>query len=243
MKLVWKTSKTLVVGKWKIPCAENLRDQPNQVSGIRRDSRPMLLLKSMLWPMVNMRNRLLVDGFIESTIGKWMEEFVDEGTTFLEIGCGDMELRRFLPKTVCYNGLDLSFSEFQVRRVLRKDSNVNIVLASATSIPLESNSVSLLVATECFEHIPEIDTAIDEIYRVAKPGAKLLCSIPNNYCYKYQKKGPHTGHVNVWSYHEFKEFMESHKFLFVKGHMKGFWIPLPRRLTRTSDQLPISSKK
>lgn len=87
-----------------------------------------------------------------------------------------------------YNAFDLSLSEFHLRRVLRKSDNVNVALASATNIPLESDLVSLIVSTECFEHIPEIDNAMDEIHRVAMPEAILICSIPNNYCYKYQKK-------------------------------------------------------
>ncbi len=240
-RLNWTTTKKTCIGKYNIPCSEELVAQTNHVAGIRRDSKLKLILKTILWPALNLRNDLLVDGFIERNIGRWIKQLFTDDTVCLEVGSGDMSLRRFWPKNTCYNAFDFSFSEFQLLRVLRKSKNINIAIASATNIPLESNSVSLIISTEVFEHIPEIDRAVDEIHRIAMPGAKLICSIPNNYCYKYEKKGPHAQHVNNWTYDGFKDFMARHNFKFVKGHMKGFWIPLPLWLTETSYQLPISS--
>lgn len=240
-KLSWTTTNRISMGRHDIPCSENLHDQRYQAAGIRRASMPKLIVKRILWPAFKLRNDLFVDGFIERDIGRWIKEFVTDNTVFLEIGCGDMSLNRFLPKSICYNAFDLALSEFHLRRILENRNNVNVALASATNIPLESNSVSLIVATQCFEYIQEIDCAMDEIHRVATPGAKLICSISNNYCYKYQKKGPNPGHVNNWTYDGFKEFMTSHNFKFLKGYRKGLWIPLPLWLTNISYQLPISS--
>ena len=152
-----------------------------------------------------------------------------------------MSLRRYLPRNIYYNAHDLLFSEFQLKRVLKAGNRINIAIASATKIPLGSNFASLIVSTECFEHIENVDLAMDEIHRVSVGGAKLICSIPNNYCYKYHKKGPHTEHINNWSYNGFIEFMASHNYKFLNGYMKGFWIPLPLWLTKKSFQLPISS--
>ena len=89
---------------------------------------------------------------------------------------------------------------------------------------------------------PEIDTAVNEIRRTAMPGAVFICSIPNNYCYKYDKKGPHTGHINNWTYDGFIEYMKKNGFELIDGFMKGKWIPFPLWMTKTSYQLPISSK-
>ena len=240
-KLNWTTTKKVSVGKYSIPCSEDLQDQINHVAGIRMGFKSKLILKTILWPAFKLKTDLFVDGFIERGIGRYIKELLTDDTVFLEVGCGDMSLRRFLPKNICYNAFDLSLSEFHLRRVLGKGNNINVALASATNIPLESNTVSLVVSTECFEHIPEIDRVMEEIHRVAMPGAKLICTIPNNYCYKYQKKGPHAEHVNNWTYDSFEEFMLSHNFKYLKGYMKGLWIPTPLWLARTSYQLPISS--
>ena len=241
-KLNWLTKKNVSIGIYQIPCSNNLQKQANHNSGIRKNSKFKLTLKKLAWPLVKFRNNLLVDGFIERGVGRWIKEVVTEDSICLEVGCGDMSLKKYLPKNMWYNGFDFSFSEFQLLRVLKKKTRINLAIASATNIPLESNSVSVIFSKEVFEHIPEIDLAVDEIYRVAKPGAKLICSIPNNYCYKYKKKGAHSQHVNDWAYDEFIKYMQSHNFKLIKGYMKGLWIPLPRWFTDTSYQLPISSR-
>jgi len=242
-KLNWLMKKYVSIGTYQIPCAKNLQKQANHNSGIRRNSKLELILKKLAWPLVKFRSNLLVDGFIERGVGRWIKEFTTKGSVCLEVGCGDMSLRKFLPKNIWYNGFDFSFSEFQLLRVLKKkEGRLNLAIASATDIPLESNSASVIFSKEVFEHIPEIDLAVDEIYRIAKPGAKLICSIPNNHCYKYKKKGAHPQHVNDWTYDEFIKYMQSHSFKLIEGYMIGLWIPLPRRLTNTSYQLPISSR-
>jgi SAM-dependent methyltransferase len=240
-KVKWTTTKKITLGKFSIPCSEDLWNQNNHAALIRRDSRLKLILKAILWPVVNLRNDILVDGFVKRAVGKYIREFLTEGMTFIEVGCGNMIMSKSLPKSTDFNGFDISLSEFHLQRTLKKTSDINIALASAISIPLESNSVSLIVSVETFEHISGINLAMDEIYRIATPNAKLICSIPNNYCYKYHQKGQHSEHVNKWTFDGFKGFMAAHKFRFLKGYMKGLWIPFPLWFTKTSYQLPISS--
>ncbi len=241
-KLVWRACQHISVGSYQISCASGLKDQPNHTVGIRPDIAGRLLIKSIVWPGFHLFGLLLETGFIERTVGCWIRESVDEDTIFLDIGCGNMRLATYVPDSTCYNAFDIAFSQFQLMRILRKQTNANIALASAVEIPLESESVSLIASTETFEHIPEIDKAMAEIYRIAIPGALLICSIPNNYCYKYAKKGPHSEHVNNWSYDEFISFMDSHGFKCLQGLKKGYWIPFPSWLTKRSIQLPLSPK-
>jgi len=243
-RLRWTTTKSVIIGNHEIPCSEDLENEINQVAGVREDS-AHFMLKRVFWPMLKLKDDLFTDGFIEWEVGRRIRKYLEPSTVFLEIGCGDMSLLRYLPADQWYNAFDISFSEFHLRRVLAKSKNANLAMASATRIPLESNTASLIVSTECFEHIPDIDLAIDEIHRVATPDAVLICSIPNNYCYKYRVKGQHSEHVNNWTYEAFKEFMESHNFSFIEGLMKGVWIPLPLgmwKISKTSYQLPIAGK-
>ncbi len=184
----------------------------------------------------------MVDGFIKREVGKLIKKFLRHNTEFLDIGCGDMSLVRFLPSNLWYNAIDISLSEFHLKRVLNKREKINVALASAASIPLDSASISLAVSTEVLEHIPDIDKALSEIYRILKPGGILIISIPNNYCYKYQKKGPHPEHVNNWTFKEFKEYIINQGFIYLEGYLKGFWIPLKIVPGTASYQLPISSK-
>ena len=241
-KIGWKTNNYKTIGEYQIPCSTSLENGYKQGFGIKLSSKLNLLLKQIAWPFLNFRNAILIDGFIEKEIGKYIKKYISTDSVFLEIGCGDMNLKKYVRNTHWYNCLDLEISDFHILRALKNSKNINLVLASATEIPTTSNTASLIVSTETFEHIPEIDKAIDEIHRIAQPDAKLICSIPNNYCYKYIKKGPHEKHVNNWKNEEFIEYMKSHDFEFIEGFMKGKWIPFPLWLTKTSYQLPLTSK-
>jgi len=95
-RLTWQRKSIVSVGTYEIPCAERLMEQTNQKVGIRYDSQAKRVIKSLLWPLFSLRNDLFTDGFIESNIGKWIRELVRADTTFLEIGCGDMSLHKYL---------------------------------------------------------------------------------------------------------------------------------------------------
>jgi len=242
-KIEWKTDAYETVGPYRIPYVPTITDGYHQGSGIKRNSTAALAAKRALWTLIKLRNDLFVDGFIEREIGRLIRKYLREDSVFLEIGCGDMSLSRVLPREMWYNALDLEVADFHILRAMKKRAKVNLVVASATDIPADSEVASLIVSTETFEHIPEINQAMREIHRVAVPGAVLICSIPNNYCYKYDKKGPHLGHINNWRYEEFIAYMKEQGFEFVEGFMKGLWLPLPLWLTKRSYQLPISSKE
>jgi SAM-dependent methyltransferase len=44
---------------------------------------------------------------------------------------------------------------------------------------LESNSIDVVVSSQCLEHIPNTDHVMEESYRVLKPGGYFLVSVPN----------------------------------------------------------------
>lgn len=245
-KVAFHLSDSVVIDGLEILIQPDIsaQDQSYQ-TGIIRSSGLQLALKSIMFPIFNARNHFLVDGFIERIIGKYIEKYFPQDPCILEIGCGDMNLRRFLPNNVYYNAFDVRLSEFQIRRQ-RNRQYLNLAVASCTDIPCDSEVANLLLATEVFEHIAEIETAIDEVYRVLRKGGVLLVSIPNNFCYKYIRKGKNIDHVNEWTWQGFIDFMEKHRLRFVEGKMCGWWIPLPTwvtKRTKTSYQLPISSLK
>ena len=242
-KIDWHTDTYELVGQYRISRATNLVNDYNQQTGFKRNLSLKYILKKTLWPILELHNNLLVDGFIKRLTVNLINKYLTDKSTILDIGCGDISLSKYTPKEMWYNGLDILLSDYKIIRAFKFRQNINLVLASATDIPASSNSASLIVSTETFEHIPEINRVMEEIYRVITPDGVLICSIPNNYCYKYKKKGAHSGHINNWTYHEFIEYMESHHFYLIEGFMKGKWIPFPLWLTRTSYQLPISSKQ
>ncbi|SRR6266545_3944040 len=240
-RLVWTTKQYSHVGGYRLPIAKiedtSSRFQPALRTGSREGQRA----RAILWPLVRARDGLLIDGFVEWQIGRWIRQTADSRCTFLEIGCGDMSLQRYLPRGTWYNAFDVSLLDFHLRRVLRRSNRVNVALASVTDIPLGDSVASVLVSSQVLEYVVSIDRALDEIYRVSTPRAKLIVSIANGHCRKYQRKGPHRGHVNFWSSRDFIEAMATHNFKPLEVGMRGLWIPLPAKLTATSYEVPISS--
>ena len=241
-KINWISDSFIKVGKHQVTCISNLTDGYNQESGIIATKKIKMFFKRAIWPFFKLYADCFIDGFIEREIGKYINKYITKESVFLEIGCGDMSLRKFVPSNLYYNAFDLRLSDFHVTRVLRSKRKINICLASATEIPVSANTASLIVSTEAFEHIPEIEKTIQEIKRVSLNKAILICSIPNNYCVKYIEKGPNIQHINNWTFDGFIKFMESYDLEFIEGFMKGKWIPFPQWLINISYQLPFSSK-
>ena len=236
-KVDWDVSEYLLFKGRKIPLAEETPQCP-----IREYSPLVRRAVSIVKPLDQLQRYLFTSGFIYRTIGKWIRENIDENTVFLDIGCGDLELRNELTTNVFYNAFDVSFSEYTLDLALRLDC-VNLAIASATNIPLDSNQVSMLTAIEVLEHIPDINKALNEIRRVALPDALFLVSIPNNFCHKYAVKGQHGDHCNSWTYNGFIDHMSSRGFKLIKSTMTGWWLPFPSCLARNvSVQLPITSE-
>jgi ubiquinone/menaquinone biosynthesis C-methylase UbiE len=241
-EIQWTTQSKVNVGEFEVPAAEGLIDGYNQGSGVKINTPLVSAIKSSIYPLFKLHNDLMVDGFIEWETAKLIKKYIEKNTVLLEVGCGSMSLKNSIPNDIWYNAFDLELSDFLIRKALRNQKKVNIALASATKIPVTSSTVSLVISTETFEHIPDIDKSIQEIHRILKDDGILICTIPNNFCHKYVMKGPHSGHINNWTYNGFIDFMNQHDFHLIEGFMKGRWIPMPLWLTKTSYQLPIVSK-
>jgi len=239
-KIKWITDDFITIENYKVLVSDNNLKFNN--SCLRKSTRINLLLKKLLWPFVKSFSFIFIDGFIKEQIGKWIKEVVNNNTVFLDIGCGNFGLHKYIPSDIAYNAIDLSLSEFQLRRIL-KHENSNLCIASAKKIPIGNNSVSLIASTECFQHIPNFEKAVEEMYRISKPGAILVCSNSNPYSKKYKIKGPHIGVYNMWTNEHFIDLMESKNFRLLENYMKGYWLPLPKWLTKISIQFPIKSKE
>jgi ubiquinone/menaquinone biosynthesis C-methylase UbiE len=245
-RLNWQTARFVTIAGHRIPCAEDLyvtdvcRGIIRQAEspGIRRDDSLRKAVKRVIWPVVQFRADWLSDGFITRWASREIRCLAAEETALLEVGCGRGRLVDRLPRGVTYNGVDIAFSEFQLERLLARHPSVNIAMADAKSIPLADNCVDLLVSTEVLVYIPRVESAITELRRVAKPGAHLVCSIPNSYARKYEVKGRNPAVVNDWTFGEFAELMLSLGWQCETSKMAGWWIPVR---TPTSYQIPLTS--
>jgi len=95
--------------------------------------------------------------------------------TVLDLGCGEMPYKEYImnknQKIIKYIGIDIKNSEHH--QVIKPDLYWN-----AKKIPLTSNTVDSIIATEFFEHISNIDQILLECFRVLKRNGIIFFTIP-----------------------------------------------------------------
>lgn len=104
-----------------------------------------------------------------------LKEFLQKCSgTVLDVGCGEMPYKSLIlnqPKVTRYLGLDIENPTYQAN--VKPD-----IYWDGTLIPLPDESIDYVVATELFEHIPDLNAILREIHRVLKPGGSIFFTVP-----------------------------------------------------------------
>jgi ubiquinone/menaquinone biosynthesis C-methylase UbiE len=129
---------------------------------------------------------------------RWMEALrlrktrvalqVTDQLDVLDVGCGSGNLLAILKgrRTV---GFDLSEQLLaKARQRLQKRSDVELVKGFAESLPFPAGSFDRIICSEVLEHVREPEKVIAEIRRVAKPGARIVITLPNETLINFVKK-------------------------------------------------------
>jgi ubiquinone/menaquinone biosynthesis C-methylase UbiE len=91
------------------------------------------------------------------------------GKRFLDIGCGTGRwLRWAAQRGAEVAGADLSLE------MLRKAATLAVVQADATALPFLDDSADIVLSALTIGHIRPISAVLDELARVAKPGASVI---------------------------------------------------------------------
>ena len=109
-------------------------------------------------------------------------------STMLDIGCGEgrhvFGVMQNFKDTLCI-GLDMDDPSITKARegyeFFKSISNqgASFIKGSAYSLPIPSNTLDLVICSEVLEHLDDYHLALEEIYRVLKPGGKFLASVPS----------------------------------------------------------------
>ena len=126
----------------------------------------------------------------------------------------------------CKEGLDF-FKELNTRSTV-------FMQGSVYKLPFEENSFDLVICSEVLEHLDDYHAAIDEIYRVLKPGGKFLPSVPSFWPEKicwtlssgYQRMPG--GHVRIFKKRQVINEIIDHGFQYdhaerFHGLHSGYW--------------------
>jgi glycosyltransferase involved in cell wall biosynthesis/SAM-dependent methyltransferase/Tfp pilus assembly protein PilF len=110
---------------------------------------------------------------VRSSILRALKQFLPQCKgVFLDVGCGEMPYRSLvLPHVQEYLGMDIENPVYQ--KAARPD-----IFWDGRRIPLDEGSVDSAMATELFEHLPDMEAVLKEIRRVLIPGGSLFFTIP-----------------------------------------------------------------
>jgi len=149
-----------------------------------------------------------------------------QNKNLLDAGCGT----GWFSKAACEKGANVTSMDLgeNLLAQVAKKCNSKRVIGSILEIPFADNTFDFVVSSEVIEHTPEPYLALKEIYRVLKPGGKMVLSTPNKFWYwslwiaEKLKLRPYQGLENWSGFFQLKN--EAKKAGFEVDFVKGIHI-------------------
>ena len=135
--------------------------------------------------------------------------------TCIDIGSGNSPYKSYvIPHVTRYIAIDKTLTH----QHMFQDSKVEYMDADVMALPFEDNSIDSVLLTQVLEHLDTPYKALDEIYRVMKPNAILILSVP----FIYQA---HATPFDYFRYSEYglKKIAKDYNFKTVEFHYQGYF--------------------
>ena len=150
------------------------RKKPSFADGPPETFKPFALQSPDTWiTKLAWRARMLADLQAASICDDLLPHLQHAKGCVVDIGCGDMPYRHLARQELQYVGFDVAHAQ-QVFGYNKK----GVEPFDGKVIPMPDNSADLVLCTEVLEHHPAPQPLIQEMYRVAKPGAKVVATVP-----------------------------------------------------------------
>ncbi|TAL70781.1 MAG: class I SAM-dependent methyltransferase [Bacteroidetes bacterium] len=142
--------------------------------------------KFITWLYHNVFARGKVGRFNEENRENWIKEQLQKlspGLTILDAGAGELKYKNYCSHL---NYVSQDFAQYDgsgdgsgLQTGSWDQSNIDIV-SDITSIPLENESIDVILCVEVLEHVPEPVLVIKEFTRLLKKGGNLILTAPFN---------------------------------------------------------------
>lgn len=117
-------------------------------------STPDYLIHKYLWPN------------LEKVAIQVRKETPNQRPIVLDVGCGNRPYANLFDGCD-YRGMDRN-----------KDDAKPDIIGDGMDIPLEAETIDIVLCTQVIEHVSDPQTLVNECYRVLKPGGRLLLAGP-----------------------------------------------------------------
>lgn len=167
--------------------------------------------------------RELVPGFV-----------INPGDSVLDIGCGDGPF----PSFVAGMGADLYFCDIDDKKVKSTNSNIKSqvtgghfggFVTNGEPLPIIDSSMDKIMMMEVLEHVDCPSSYVQELVRVAKPGATFLITVPDIRLETIQKDlAPDSyfekpNHIRIFSREDFQQLITDAGLVIEKVDYHGFY--------------------
>lgn len=161
---------------------------------------------------------LLMQNFMRR-IGHLLKAIGADRRSGLDAGCGEGHLLSYLyKKKILGRMIAVDLDDRKLSYARKHYPNCEYRSGDIQSLPFADNTFDFVLTTEVFEHLPDPESALSEISRVAKPGGHLVISVPFEPFFHwgnlmrglYWERGGRTpDHLSFWHRHEFRQFLSA----------------------------------
>ncbi len=151
----------------------------------------------------------------------------------LDVGCGFGEFAGVFFNRAIEVGIDISPTD--LLQAAQGKTYKNLFVEDARKLSFPNHKFATAISISVLEHIPQVELAIKEIYRVLKPKGYLIATIPTNKLYSclfyprllekiglkrlghwyYRLYNKSFKHVNLWPESKWKKIFQESKFKIV----------------------------